>query len=544
MNLNHYKISSRLAWGFGAMVLLVLLLGLLALRQLQAVQGQFTRLQQQSYPRVVTVYRVKALVLDSATSLRNLFVIVSEPEIRRQLQRVDQLTAQSAELLQQLEQATAPGEARVTFESVQATQRAYLESRKRMLEAFADGLLNEAGLILMREVEKAQQTYLAALDALIVQEEARMEASGASVEQTAQQALLVTVAVLLLATGAALGLALGLMRSIQRPLAQAGELARAVADGDLTAGVSAGGRDEIAVLLRSLGEMQARLSHTVAGARQGAETLAAAAAQIAADNADLSARTESQASTLEQTAASTEELGATVRGNAERARQAQALTHSASAVAQRGGEVVGQVVATMGEIHESSRRIGDIIAVVDSIAFQTNILALNAAVEAARAGEQGRGFAVVAGEVRSLAGRTAEAAREIKALISGSVQRVQAGTALVDEAGRTMSGIVDGVRQVREIMDGMSAASAEQATGIAQIAEALAQLDRVTQQNAALVQQMAAAAASLQALAQQQVQAVAVFRLQPTHVATPRLSSHLHAGDTPGSHDASIITAH
>ncbi len=521
MNLNHYKISSRLAWGFGAMVLLVLLLGVLALRQLQAVQGQFTRLQQQSYPRVVTVYRVKALVLDSATSLRNLFVIVSEPEIRRQLQRVAQLTAQSAELLQQLEQATAPGEARVTFESVQATQRAYLESRKRMLEAFADGLLNEAGLILMREVEKAQQTYLAALDALIVQEEARMEASGASVEQTAQQALLVTVVVVLLATGAALGLALGLMRSIQRPLAQAGELARAVADGDLTAGVHAGGRDEIAVLLRSLGEMQARLSHTVAGARQGAETLAAAAAQIAADNADLSARTESQASTLEQTAASTEELGATVRGNAERARQAQALTHSASAVAQRGGEVVGQVVATMGEIHESSRRIGDIIAVVDSIAFQTNILALNAAVEAARAGEQGRGFAVVAGEVRSLAGRTAEAAREIKALISGSVQRVQAGTALVDEAGRTMSGIVDGVRQVREIMDGMSAASAEQATGIAQIAEALAQLDRVTQQNAALVQQMAAAAASLQALAQQQVQAVAVFRLQPPVAGQP-----------------------
>ncbi|MEK9953178.1 MAG: methyl-accepting chemotaxis protein, partial [Curvibacter sp.] len=295
---------------------------------------------------------------------------------------------------------------------------------------------------------------------------------------------------------------------------RAGGLARAVAAGDLTLRADARGRDEVSALLATLGEMQVQLAAIVAGVRQGAETLATAAAQIATDNTDLSERTESQASTLEQTAASMEELGATVRANAERARQAQALTHRASAVAQRGGEVVGQVVSTMGEIHESSRRIGDIIAVVDSIAFQTNILALNAAVEAARAGEQGRGFAVVAGEVRSLAGRTAEAAKEIKTLISGSVQRVQAGTALVDEAGQTMAGIVDGVREVREIMDGMSAASAEQAAGMGQIAEALAQLDRVTQQNAALVQQMAGAAGSLQALAQQQVQAVAVFRLE------------------------------
>ncbi|MFN4361499.1 MAG: methyl-accepting chemotaxis protein [Hylemonella sp.] len=516
MNLNRYKISTRLACAFGVMALLVLVLGLLALRQLQAVQGHFQTLQAQHYPQVVTVHRIKALVLDSASTLRNLFVIVSEPEIRRQLQRVDRLTQESDALLAQLQQASAQGEAQPLFGAVQQAGQTYLAARKRMLDAFAEGLLNEAGLILMREVQRDQQLYLDALEALIAFQEAQMQVSGGAVDGAADSALAQTGLMLCVAVavGMALWLALGLVRSIQRPLTQAGALARAVADGDLTARTSAGGRDEIAVLLDALGEMQARLSAIVAGARQGAETLAAAAAQIAADNADLSARTESQASTLEQTAASMEELGATVRANAECARQAQALTHSASEVAQRGGEVVGQVVSTMGEIHTSSRRVADIIAVIDGIAFQTNILALNAAVEAARAGEQGRGFAVVAGEVRSLAGRTAEAAREIKALISGSVQRVQAGAALVDEAGQTMAGIVTGVRQVREIMDGMSAASAEQAAGIGQVAEALAQLDRVTQQNAALVQQMAAAAGSLQALAGQQVQAVAVFRLQ------------------------------
>ncbi len=515
MNLNRYKISTRLACAFGFMALLVLVLGLLALRQLQAVQGHFQTLQAQHYPQVVTVHRIKALVLDSASTIRNLFVIVSEPEIRRQLQRVDRLTQESEALLVQLQQASTRGEAQPLFGAVQQAGQTYLAARKRMLDAFAEGLLNEAGLILMREVQRDQQLYLDALEALIAFQEAQMQASGSSVDAAADSALAQTGLMLCVAVGMALWLALGLVRSIQRPLTQAGALARAVAAGDLTARASADGRDEIATLLDALGEMQARLSVIVAGARQGAETLAAAAAQIAADNADLSARTESQASTLEQTAASMEELGATVRANAERARQAQALTHSASEVAQRGGEVVGQVVSTMGEIHASSRRVADIIAVIDGIAFQTNILALNAAVEAARAGEQGRGFAVVAGEVRSLAGRTAEAAREIKTLISGSVQRVQAGAALVDEAGQTMAGIVAGVRQVREIMDGMSTASAEQAAGIGQVAEALAQLDRVTQQNAALVQQMAAAAGSLQALAGQQVQAVAVFRLQP-----------------------------
>ena len=294
----------------------------------------------------------------------------------------------------------------------------------------------------------------------------------------------------------------------------AASIASQIADGDFSGKVALRNGDRGSLLL-AMSQMQEQLSSMVREFKESAESIGTASREIAAGNNDLSQRTEQQAASLEETASSMEELTSTVRQNADNARQASGLAANASETAVRGGEVVGRVVQTMDEINEASRKIVDIIGVIEGIAFQTNILALNAAVEAARAGEQGRGFAVVAGEVRSLAGRTTEAAREIKALILGSVQRVQAGAALVDEAGQTMAGILTGVRQVREIMDGMSTASAEQAAGIGQVAEALAHLDRVTQQNAALVQQMAAAAASLQALAGQQVQAVAVFRLQP-----------------------------
>lgn len=241
--------------------------------------------------------------------------------------------------------------------------------------------------------------------------------------------------------------------------------------------------------------------------------MASASAQIAQGNHDLSARTESQASALEQTASSMEELSATVRQNADNARQANQLAQNASTVAVEGGEVVGRVVDTMKGINESSRKISDIIGVIDGIAFQTNILALNAAVEAARAGEQGCGFAVVASEVRSLAGRSAEAAKEIKGLINDSVLRVEQGTALVDQAGVTMTEVVSSIRRVTDIMGVISAASNEQSLGVAQVGEAITQMDQATQQNAALVEEMAAAAGSLKSQAQELVQTVAVFKL-------------------------------
>jgi len=259
--------------------------------------------------------------------------------------------------------------------------------------------------------------------------------------------------------------------------------------------------------------MQAQLSRIVGAVRQSADNISTASNEVAQGNNDLSARTEEQASALEETAASMEELSSTVKQNADNAKQANQLALGASTVAIKGGEVVSQVVTTMKGINDSSKKIADIISVIDGIAFQTNILALNAAVEAARAGEQGRGFAVVASEVRSLAGRSADAAKEIKTLITASVERVEQGTALVDQAGTKMSEVVDAIKRVTDIMGEISAASQEQSAGVAQVGEAVTQMDQATQQNAALVEESAAAAESLKAQAQQLVSAVSVFKL-------------------------------
>jgi methyl-accepting chemotaxis protein len=311
---------------------------------------------------------------------------------------------------------------------------------------------------------------------------------------------------------------------IARGVSHAADVAGKVAQGDLSSRITVSGRDELGQLLASLHDMQSGLAQVVARVRTGAESVASASVEIAQGDLNLSARTESQASALEQTSASMEELGSTVRQNADNARQANQLAQSASTVAVKGGEVVAQVVDTMKGINDSSRKIADIISVIDGIAFQTNILALNAAVEAARAGEQGRGFAVVASEVRSLAGRSAEAAKEIKALITDSVQRVEQGSALVDQAGSTMTEVVSSIRRVTDIMGEISSASSEQSAGVAQIAEAVTQMDQTTQQNAALVEEIAAAASSLKSQAQDLVQTVSVFRLSQQEV-VPLLSA-------------------
>ena len=305
------------------------------------------------------------------------------------------------------------------------------------------------------------------------------------------------------------------LRSIQVPVEGCTALAQQIARGDLASSERAGMRrnDSIGDLEQALADMQDKLADVVGTVRQNADGVARASAEIAQGNSDLSSRTEQQASALEQTAASMEELSGTVRQNAENARQGNLMARKASDVATRGGEVVADVVGTMRGINEASRRIADIIGVIDGIAFQTNILALNAAVEAARAGEQGRGFAVVAAEVRNLAGRSAQAAREIKALIADSVQRVEQGSTLVDQAGVTMAEVVGAIREVTDIMGGISSASSEQSTGVAQVGEAVTQMDHATQQNAALVEESAAAAESLRMQAQHLVQAVAVFRL-------------------------------
>jgi methyl-accepting chemotaxis protein len=310
-----------------------------------------------------------------------------------------------------------------------------------------------------------------------------------------------------------------LIHAISRPLETAVKIAGGVAAGDLTQHIEVHSTDETGRLMQALKNMNDSLINIVGEVRSGTETIAAASHQIASGNLDLSSRTEEQASSLEETASSMEELTATVKQNADNARQANQLAASASEVASKGGAVVAQVVSTMGSINDSSKKIVDIIAVIDGIAFQTNILALNAAVEAARAGEQGRGFAVVAAEVRNLAQRSAGAAKEIKELINDSVEKVHAGATLVNHAGTTMEEIVDSIRRVTDIMGEIAAASQEQTSGIDQINQAITQMDQVTQQNAALVEEAAAAAEAMQGQAGHLAQAVSVFKIHGMHAA-------------------------
>ncbi|ASV99178.1 methyl-accepting chemotaxis protein [Paraburkholderia aromaticivorans] len=325
---------------------------------------------------------------------------------------------------------------------------------------------------------------------------------------------LVSAGALLIGVLAAAISYLTLSRAIARPLDAALDHFEAISAGDLRRPVVVTSRDEMGQLLEGIAKMQRSLTETVRTVRSGSESIATATRQIAAGNIDLSSRTEEQASALQQTASSMEELTGTVKQNADNARQASSLAANASEIANKGSAVVDKVVGTMGDINQSSAKIADIISIIEGIAFQTNILALNAAVEAARAGEEGRGFAVVAGEVRSLAQRSSAAAKEIKELIDTSVERVQSGSALVDEAGRTMTDIIGAVQRVTDIMGEIAAASEEQSGGIDQVARAVTQMDEVTQQNAALVEEAAAAASSLEDQAGKLRQAVAVFQLQ------------------------------
>jgi methyl-accepting chemotaxis protein len=343
---------------------------------------------------------------------------------------------------------------------------------------------------------------------------ATREAAAAVATKVSALTLFCAVACLTLMALAAFGwiIARSLVAALGAEPADLGDAAQRVAQGDLSP-VRGAGQAPAGSVLASMGAMQAQLVGLIGQVRSSADSIATASAQIAQGNNDLSSRTEEQASALEETAASMEQLSATVKQNADNARQANQLAQGASAVAIKGGDVVGQVVNTMKGISDSSRKIADIIGVIDGIAFQTNILALNAAVEAARAGEQGRGFAVVASEVRNLAGRSAEAAKEIKSLISASVERVEQGTALVDQAGATMTDVVGSIKRVTDIMGEISAASTEQSAGVAQVGEAVTQMDQATQQNAALVEEGAAAAESMKVQSQHLVHAVSVFKL-------------------------------
>ena len=429
------------------------------------------------------------------------------------MEKVNANIVEITKLLELYEGTNKSDEEQRLVEQFAVKRAAYEQNGLRpMLEALKENSPLKAGLIeenvaflwadvapIIYAIEKVQ----------VAEGDANVKASVA----TGQRALWLTIAVMLGAIAFTIVVGFLLIRSIVRPLGQAVDVAGHVAQGCLDMEIDATGHDELAHLLKSIQNMQQSLTKTVSAVRQGSESVATASAEIAQGNLDLSSRTESQASALEETAASMEQLSAQVKHNADNARTANQLAQSASTVVIQGGEVVGQVAETMKGINDSSRRIADIISVIDGIAFQTNILALNAAVEAARAGEEGRGFAVVASEVRALAGRSADAAKEIKRLIDVSVVRVEHGTALVEKAGETMTEVVASIRRVTVIIGEISAASNEQALGVAQVGEAVTQMDQATQQNAALVEQMAAAASSLKSQAEDLVQVVSVFKL-------------------------------
>jgi len=432
--------------------------------------------------------------------------------IKQWLAETDETSKVALASSKKLSEMIASAEGKALIAEVDKGRAVYRDLRVEAIKRHQAG--ENVTTTVEKQLKPLSEAYLQALANL---EKRQQELYDAALVQAEKDALLgeqimIAAGVLALALGAFF--ALVLTRSIVGPIQIAAENVKHIAEGDLTREIHSEGRDETAQMLQSLAEMQGSLRKIVANVRQGSESVATASSEIAQGNNDLSARTESQASALEETAASMEELSSTVKQNADNAKQANQLAQSASTVAVKGGEVVAEVVDTMKGINDSSKKIADIINVIDGIAFQTNILALNAAVEAARAGEQGRGFAVVAGEVRSLAGRSADAAKEIKTLITDSVERVEQGTALVDQAGSTMQEVVSSIRRVTDIMGEISAASSEQSAGVAQVGEAVTQMDQATQQNAALVEEMAAAASSLRGQAQELVQSVAVFKLE------------------------------
>ena len=454
--------------------------------------------------------------------------------------RIDEARTRTAAIYAQLEKSIHTPEGRDLLQKVIAASVPYYTATDKAVSLGLANQADEARELLRTESRALQEAYFKALEDVIAFQKNIMHATANGARDTAGTTGLLMLIVAGAATLVGVLLAWIITRSITRALGgepnYASSIASEISHGNLAVEVQvADGNPDS--LLANLRTMRDSLAKVVATVRSGSESVAAASSQIAQGNQDLSARTESQASALEETAASMEELSSTVKQNADNARQANQLAQSASTVAVQGGEVVSQVVDTMRGISDSSSKIADIINVIDGIAFQTNILALNAAVEAARAGEQGRGFAVVAGEVRTLAGRSAEAAKEIKALITDSVNRVEQGTTLVDKAGQTMSEVVSSIRRVTDIMGEISAASSEQSAGVSQVGEAVMQMDQATQQNAALVEEMAAAASSLNTQAQDLVQAVAVFQLAQGHGVT-RAAQHVSPAPKAPAHVA------
>jgi len=513
MNLRNLRIGTRLAAGFGTLLALLAAVVLINIVLSNANRSRLTAGIEAVNQKTILVATMKSAQLQSGIAIRNIGLQSDVAAMQKEEQRIKELhtryegarTALLALSLGSTEQQRLAEIARIDA----AIQKPFKEALGQALAFDGEGAIKT----IVTQIDPLNQAALAEMDQLVAHSNAAAKAVLTEAAGQDRQLELITLVISALAIAAGALFAWLITRTIAGPLHEAVSVAERVAGGDLTSRIEASGRDEITRLYAALRQMNDSLATMVGDVRNGTDSIGTASREIAAGNLDLSGRTEQQASSLEETASSMEELTATVRQNADNAQQANVLAESASGVARRGGEVVAQVVATMGSINASSKKIVDIISVIDGIAFQTNILALNAAVEAARAGEQGRGFAVVASEVRSLAQRSATAAKEIKALIDDSVANVGVGSTLVAEAGDTMNEIVSSVHRVTQIIAEIRSASAEQSAGIEEVNQAISQMDQTTQQNAALVEQAAASAESLQDQAASLAQLVSVFKL-------------------------------
>ncbi len=510
--LSNIKIGARLAYGFSLVLLCTFGLLAFVVWRMSALQAESESILNNKVAVITSAMDMRELGGSLALSLRKVTAPTDAGEGERERKKLGETVAKYAQLeknLQQLLGADAAG--RELAAVAEGKKKLFVAVEKIRGFVTADNYF-EAAMLLKSDFLPVHEKWMESLGRLAEHQKdmtATYEKSRQQYASTRNGMLAVGLAILVLGTLAAWFIT----QTIIVPLRRAAHIADTIAGGDLAEDIEASSNDEAGQLVKSLKIMQDNLVDTVVQIKQGTETIAVAAREIAAGNADLSARTESQASSLEQTAASMEELTSTVKQNAENARQANSLIVSASGLASNGGQVVQQVVVTMGSIKASSVKMVDIIDVIDNIAFQTNILALNAAVEAARAGEQGRGFAVVAAEVRNLAQRSAGAAKEIKQLINDSVATVDQGGKLVDKAGAAMHEIVTSVRHVESLMSEITAASEEQSLGIAQVSQSIGFIDEMTQQNAALVEQAAAAAESMQEQTVRLAQAVSIFKL-------------------------------
>ena len=520
--LKNLKIGPRLALAFGSVLLMMIVVAVVGIRGIATVNDGTKSLYNDRTVPLAQLGEVQYIFVRNRVLIMD---ILARPE-------ADNVQKRSAELKSNVARAAELLKAYLSTEMTDEEGRLAKDYSERRAAYNAEGLVPIQDAVVAGNLEQAQKTYLSVISARAPEMEKMLkrlvqiqveagEAQYQDSDKTHSTVTTTAIVITLVALVLGAGLAWAITLSITGPVRQAVDLAENVAAGDLTRSIDVTGKDELSTLLRALGAMNESLVKIVSQVRQSSDSIATGSAEIATGNADLSQRTEEQASSLEETAASMEQMNATVKQNADTAQMATQLATSASGVAAKGGDVVAQVIATMEEITASSRKINDIIGVIDGIAFQTNILALNAAVEAARAGEQGRGFAVVAGEVRSLAQRSAQAAKEIKALIGQSVEKVDNGSRLVGEAGTTMDEIVSQVRRVADLIGEIGAATREQTTGISQVSEAVTQLDRVTQQNAALVEESAAAAESLKVQAHRMTEVVGVFKLSRSAAAAP-----------------------